>query len=265
MRIRPPLAAGRKEDLIVDLDRHNDFTVFYEMFIEGSYDKLLECISPGDVVIDAGANIGLFSLLASGRVGPKGLVLALEPNLENFKRLEHHIEVNHLRNVKMFQRAVAASSGESVAMEGEGIRARVASGQEGDYQVKTLAIDDLTRQVGVRPNILKMDIEGAESSAFDAMRETLPGIKALTIEVHDALAERIVREALSGFSVITLERLGYGPYLRAALHHPALMLRLEYNNRFMSVKRALHSHGRFEEKDGDYPINWFASRPKEPA
>jgi hypothetical protein len=49
----------------VILLRRSDFAAFYHIVIENIYSPLLSNIKEGDVVIDAGANIGLFSILAS--------------------------------------------------------------------------------------------------------------------------------------------------------------------------------------------------------
>ena len=49
----------------VILLRRSDFAAFYQVVIENIYSPLLSHIKEGDVVIDAGANIGLFSILAS--------------------------------------------------------------------------------------------------------------------------------------------------------------------------------------------------------
>jgi len=54
----------------------------------------------GDVFLDAGAYIGIYSLLASRLVGPKGMVLAVEAEPYNYNRLEGNIKLNRLRNVR---------------------------------------------------------------------------------------------------------------------------------------------------------------------
>ena len=52
----------------VVLLRRSDFAAFYQVVIENIYSPLLSNIKEGDVVVDAGANIGLFSILASFKV-----------------------------------------------------------------------------------------------------------------------------------------------------------------------------------------------------
>jgi FkbM family methyltransferase len=63
--------------------------------------KLLrELIRPGDVFLDAGANIGAYSLVASRLVGAKGRVIAIEASAENFSGLKSNCELSDARNVQ---------------------------------------------------------------------------------------------------------------------------------------------------------------------
>jgi tRNA/tmRNA/rRNA uracil-C5-methylase (TrmA/RlmC/RlmD family) len=63
----------------VILSRRSDFAAFYQVVLENVYSPILSNIKEGDVVVDAGANIGLFSILASFKVKDKGKVIAIEP------------------------------------------------------------------------------------------------------------------------------------------------------------------------------------------
>ena len=69
----------------VVLLRRSDFAAFYQVVIENIYSPLLSHIKEGDVVVDAGANIGLFSILASFKVKDKGKVIAIEPEPKNLE------------------------------------------------------------------------------------------------------------------------------------------------------------------------------------
>lgn len=54
-----------------------------------------QTIAPGSTVIDVGANIGCFTMVAAKLVGPTGRVFALEPEESTFRQLEKNIELNH--------------------------------------------------------------------------------------------------------------------------------------------------------------------------
>ena len=66
---------------------------------------------PGFRVLDIGANIGFFSVHLSRLVGPEGLVLAIEPQQENFRLLEANIRINELKNVSSYKVAVGETEG----------------------------------------------------------------------------------------------------------------------------------------------------------
>lgn len=69
--------------------------------------KFIEAyLKPGDHFIDVGANVGLFSLLASSVIGTKGKIIAIEPVPLSVKRLEENIGLNQLENVKIEKVAV---------------------------------------------------------------------------------------------------------------------------------------------------------------
>lgn len=65
----------------------------------------------GDVVFDVGAHIGSFALKAARLVGEEGLVVALEPELENYRILKENIELNGLENVVLLPMALSDFQG----------------------------------------------------------------------------------------------------------------------------------------------------------
>ena len=70
------------------LRRHSDLSSFYQVFVEKDYPNLMSKITQGDIVIDAGANIGIFTVISSTLVGDTGRVLAVEPDPENLRILK---------------------------------------------------------------------------------------------------------------------------------------------------------------------------------
>ena len=73
---------------------------FYEVLVRDNYTNWGQTISKGDTVIDVGANIGCFSILASRLVGPTGRVIAIEPEPSTHERLLKNIELNQATNIK---------------------------------------------------------------------------------------------------------------------------------------------------------------------
>jgi FkbM family methyltransferase len=71
----------------------------YEGFESDEIDFLDSFLNAGDCFIDIGANVGLYSLHASKRVGSNGTVIAFEPAEVTFKRLIENIQINDLKNI----------------------------------------------------------------------------------------------------------------------------------------------------------------------
>lgn len=83
---------------------------FYEPEVSYFFTNVLQ---PGDTVVDVGAHIGYFSLLAGRVVGPTGRVFAFEPEPSNYRRLRDHLVQNGLRDVQSFNVALGSSPGEA--------------------------------------------------------------------------------------------------------------------------------------------------------
>ena len=76
---------------------------------------VLALLRPGDVFVDAGANIGYFSLLAASRVGATGRVYAFEPDPDNFRLLEANARLNGMSGcVTAVQAALAETAGQGL-------------------------------------------------------------------------------------------------------------------------------------------------------
>jgi len=133
--------------------RRSDFAVFYQLVIENIYSPLLSNIKEGDIVIDAGANIGLFSILASFKVKDKGRVIAIEPEPNNLKILKENVDLNGLKNVIIVPKALYDKPGKKVSMKGEGVGAYVSEDSEG--LVETTTLDEIIEETGLKPRNTK--------------------------------------------------------------------------------------------------------------
>src|SRR5689334_13955804 len=83
--------------------------VFYGTFVVGEYDSFQ--IREGDVVLDAGANVGDFTIVAAGKTGDKGRVVALEPHPDNAYLLRKNLARNNVSNVTVIEAALSDRNG----------------------------------------------------------------------------------------------------------------------------------------------------------
>jgi len=150
-------------------------------------DLFKRTVKRGDTVVDLGANIGYFSLLAARLVGPGGKVFSFEPEPKNFKYLKKNIKINNYTQVKAYQKAVSNRNGKTKLFvcsydtghhtinQNKGIeaykRGRVI--KEQSIKIETVTLDNFLRNKVNKVDVIKMDVEGAEYLALMGMDEIL--------------------------------------------------------------------------------------------
>ena len=151
--------------------------------------SLKRLLKPGDVFIDAGANIGVHTALASSLVGPHGLVLAVEMMPDTAQCLRRTIKLNQLSNVQLIEYALSQTAGETVTavvMPGKFGQARIEIGNQ-DHEggqvlnVQTTTLDAISEQYETI-RLIKMDLEGAELGAIQGGMSMLSRTDAVIYE-----------------------------------------------------------------------------------
>jgi FkbM family methyltransferase len=151
----------------------------------GSTTTFRQQIRPGMVVVDLGANIGVYTLLAASLVGEKGRVYAFEPDPENYALLAKNVQANGYRNVVCRQQAVSNKSGEALLFTGEyrvshSLSTFFAVNPELSITVATTSLDDFFQKQGWPPiDFIKMNIEGWEWFVIEGMTEILSRSRCL--------------------------------------------------------------------------------------
>lgn len=147
----------------------------------------------GDTIFDIGANIGLISiLLANGEKGGQSQVHSFEPEPRNFRQLSNNIGLNDLSaRVHPHQLALGASEGQVElhirGCEGEGRHSIATSkGATGAISVELTTLADFCARENLAPNIIKIDVEGAEGQVLAGMDGLLQDSAPANIflEVH---------------------------------------------------------------------------------
>jgi FkbM family methyltransferase len=158
-------------------------------------DALARELSDGMVAYDIGANIGFFTMIAARAVGPQGRVLAFEPLPENVRWLRHNADINDFRQIEIVDAAVGAAAG-TVGFESGATDVWARVSDSGEHRVRVLSIDDGIAEGSLPvPDVVKIDIEGAEVEALDGMRETLARHRpTVIVELHATMEP--VRERL---------------------------------------------------------------------
>lgn len=180
----------------------------------------VEHVKPGDTVLDLGANVGYFTLIAAALTGPTGKVVAYEPIPANLEALRRNVELNRLENVEIVAAAVSDREGtaEINVDSGDQNASLVSVRDSGLLTVRTTCLADEAARVG-RPAVIKSDIEGAEYAAFATAAAALTTHPAVLCEVHrmeegdEARFEAIMRG--HGYRTRWLDRDGWTSHLLA--------------------------------------------------
>ena len=146
-------------------------------------------LRPGDTFVDAGANIGFYTVLASQLAGADGHIIAFEMIPTTAEILRSHITQNDCTNVKVVEGALAETSGQVLkasiisGKSGQSSIARRNSATEVEVETVTLA-EQLTDYPSIR--LIKMDLEGAELGALKGLEKDLGKVQAIIFENRGA-------------------------------------------------------------------------------
>jgi FkbM family methyltransferase len=165
------------------------------------YRPFTQEIGPDMTVFDIGAHVGIFSLAAAQRVGTKGKVFAVEPAPEAIKILKRHIHVNGWdERVEVIEAVMLDTVGEvpfyvhgvsmanSLARENADVlnpeRERFDAPAD-VISVRCVTLDAFCEQRNVEPDVIKIDVEGAELAVLKGGRQTLTrGHAKVFCEIH---------------------------------------------------------------------------------
>lgn len=136
----------------------------------------LSKLKKGNVVVDIGAHIGYYTLLAAQAVGKTGTVFAFEPDPKNFALLKKNVKSNGYSNIVLMNKAVSNKTKKGTLFlnptnSGDN---RIVSSNENrsSVQIDMTALDDFftaTQKV----DLIKMDIQGHELSALQGAKRIL--------------------------------------------------------------------------------------------
>jgi FkbM family methyltransferase len=170
----------------------------------GSYEaakqrKITELVRPGMVCWDVGANVGFYTLLFAQLVGPEGTVFAFEPLRRNVELLRQHVEMNRYQNVRITSCALGDVDGEAGFDPGpDASMGHVTAA--GPVKVSCLRADTLLAANKVRtPDLIKIDVEGAEADVLRGARRAMERRPAIFLATHGETAHRECMALLKTF------------------------------------------------------------------
>jgi FkbM family methyltransferase len=152
-------------------------------------------------VLDVGAHIGYFSLLASTLTGPSGRVYAFEPEPRNRALLEKNVASNSRANVVVVPKAVSDSAGTArlqLHAQNTGAHSLFSAPgtAAGSVEIETVALGAWMKENNVEPSLIKLDLEGGEWRALEGMSDFVARKRplALVLEYIPAAITRSGRD-----------------------------------------------------------------------
>ena len=184
---------GEGEFLLDGLFAFSDFQTWGNAHNNG-FHKLIQLSKGKETVFDIGAHIGLCTLPISKVLGPKGRCYAFEPAEINLRYLRRHIALNSCSNVEVVPFLVGSMTKDMVTfyesdeVSGMHSRSDVVTQKHDGYKLTTkpqVSVDDFCRSIGRVPDLIKIDVEGAEFDVLLGLRTILTQHRpSIILSVH---------------------------------------------------------------------------------
>ena len=167
----------------------DDLMIVKSNWVTKHYMRDFVPIRKDSIVIDVGAHIGSFSILAATMARR---VLAFEPEPSNYRMLKKNRDLNRLENLSLFEMAVSGSDGHQALSVYEasstGNHSLYAMGSKRvvERDVETISLREIMKREGLpQVDFLKLDCEGAEHDILRKMSpETAAKIRCVAMETH---------------------------------------------------------------------------------
>lgn len=175
------LILGELMDLVIPYLTKNNLIYNRTLFGEGTYESENVFVSPGDVVFDVGANIGMFTVFSLLKKNAKH-VYAFEPVKSTHEILRNNCKLNKiLKNVGLINKGLANKRGFfeiSISNSNIGANSIIFNRNDNSESVSITTLDYFVESQSIRKiDFIKVDIEGAERLFLEGAKKTLANFK----------------------------------------------------------------------------------------
>ena len=171
-----------------------------------------ELVNKNDAIIDIGANIGLYTLIAAKKLRNTGRIYAFEPSIVAIKDLRKNIETNKYLNIDIYDFALSDSNGkeEFYRCEDDAYNSLIAKPMQeaiDTYIVDVITLDEFVKTKKIQKiDIIKIDAEGLDYRILKGAQLTLKKFKPIIFcEINKFYLDEISRVVFNNY----LEELGY--------------------------------------------------------
>ena len=227
---------------------------------------LLDLSRAGDTVFDVGANIGGISSMLSPKIGPSGKIIAFEASPRTIGTLHENMAGIHATNVHIVHAAVSDNNDGWLPFYYGHITNAYSltdtTGSGNAIYVKSISLDAWVKQNRLVPDVIKMDIEGAEYLALMGFLETInESHPPFVLEVGNSAEQPHKLLSDLGYKAINLAT--YQPFTPTAgvsghsnvlYTHPDGQRRWKYDNAQVEQLREVPIQNLIENASSDYSL-----------
>lgn len=180
-------------------------------------ERFRDFITPGSTIVEVGGHIGYISVFFSYLAGDKGRVIVFEPGNNNLPYIKEN--VSKLKNVMLIEKAVSDSNGtakfytENLSGQNNSLKPGYGKSvekmsyvkkEETVIEVETITLDTYFANTNIKPDFIKIDIEGAEDMAINGMKGTMStAMPMLMIEITKNRQEVFALLKRSGYALFS--------------------------------------------------------------
>lgn len=180
---------------------------------------LLHFLSPDDIFVDVGANVGVYSILSAAEIGAK--TISIEPIPQTFSLLKKNVLINEIKEkIEIYNIGIGESKGELNFTSSMDTVNHVVSEIEFDIEDKiVVSVDTLDDLLNKRiPRLIKIDVEGFEMNVINGGNKTLSNneLKGIIIELNGSgkrygFDDLVLHNKLLNYG---FKSYSYSPYLK---------------------------------------------------
>ena len=217
---------------------------------------LIHCLKKENVFIDCGANLGMYTILASKVLGSD--TIAFEPHPETVTKFFSLLKINNVTHkVKIINKAIGDKieevnfSNEKDTLRGKVIKDKIYD-QNNTIKVKMTTLDNEISDIK-KEFILKMDLEGFEYSALKGAALTLKNknLKAIIIENNDKYNKNSISELLAIYDFFPIEYFPQKKEIKIYKNNPGNKLNLIFIRNLEKIKSDCLSSQNFKVNSVD--------------
>jgi FkbM family methyltransferase len=180
LRLGPPLVQTNFMDCAMLVRAHEDVgrSMALGEFETDDLQHFIAAVGPNDVVFDIGANVGAYCVPIA-RSRPGATVHAFEPIELNASLIQVSLHMNRLHNVQVVRKCVSDRAGlvNFSLAEDSAYSSMIDTGRKAEvrrFECEAVSLDDYCgANAHIRPDVVKIDVEGAELKVLDGARQLL--------------------------------------------------------------------------------------------